>query len=117
MMEMNGLPPLGAPPMGGPGGPSPEWQPPLADISWVKRKFLDVPYESTSPSQCFDLYLPEDGEGPFPLLIHIHGGGFAFGDKRDDHMDAYLTGIKRGWAVASVEYRLSGEGPFPGAGL
>lgn len=119
MMKTNPpFPPMGGkPPLGGPGGPPPEWQPPMADISWVKRKFLDVPYGSASPSQCFDLYLPEDGEGPFPLLIHIHGGGFAFGDKRDDHMDAYLTGIKQGWAVASVEYRLSGEAPFPAAVL
>lgn len=101
----------------GPGGPPPEWQPPMADISWVKRKFLDIPYGNESPRQCFDLYLPEEGSGPFPLLIHIHGGGFAFGDKRDDHMDAYLTGIKRGWAVASVEYRVSGEAVFPAAVL
>ena len=109
-----GMPPFGdKPPMGGPGG----FKPPMADISWVKRKFLDVPYDSKSPRQCFDLYLPEVGDGPFPLLIHIHGGGFAFGDKRDDHMDAYLTGIKRGYAVASIEYRVAGEAKFPAAVL
>lgn len=124
MMEMrppfppaDGMPPLGAPPMGGPGGPPPEWQPPMADISWVKRKFLDVPYGGDSKDQCFDLYLPQEGEGPFPLLIHIHGGGFAFGDKRDDHMDAYLTALHRGMAAASLAYRLSGEAPFPAAVL
>lgn len=94
-----------------PGG----FMPPMADISWVKRKFLDIPYGTVSKNQCFDLYLPEDGEGPFPLVIHIHGGGFAIGDKRDDHMDAYLKGLKKGFAVASVEYRLSGEAPFPAA--
>lgn len=105
------------PPLGGPGGPLPEWMPPMADISWVKRKFLDVAYDAESPRQCFDLYLPEEGDGPFPLFIHIHGGGFAFGDKRDDHMDAYLTGIKRGYAVASIEYRVSGEAIFPAAVL
>ena len=113
--KLDGRPPLGVPPMGGPGGPPPGWMPPMADISWVKRKFLDVPYGKESKSQCFDLYLPDEGEGPFPLLIHIHGGGFAFGDKRDDHMDAYLTGIKRGYAVASLEYRKSGEAIFPAA--
>ena len=115
MPPPGGKPSLGRPPMGGPGGPPPGWMPPMADISWVKRKFLDVPYASESKSQCFDLYLPEEGNGPFPLLIHIHGGGFAFGDKRDDHMDAYLTGIKRGYAVASLEYRKSGEAIFPAA--
>ena len=111
-------PPMGMPPFGGPGDPPPAgFVPPMADISWVKRKFLDVAYDDKSPRQCFDLYLPHEGDGPFPLLIHIHGGGFAFGDKRDDHMDAYLIGIKRGYAVASIEYRVSGEAAFPAAVL
>ena len=90
--------------------------PPMADISWVKRKYLDLPYGS-SRSQAIDLYLPDEGDGPFPLVVHIHGGGFAFGDKRDEHMNAYLGGIRRGFAVASVEYRLSGEAVFPAAVL
>lgn len=113
---MDKKPPMGMP-KDGPGGPPPGWTPPMADISWVKRKFLDVPYAHESKAQCFDLYLPEEGDGPFPLVIHIHGGGFAIGDKRDDHMDAYLKGLHRGWAVASVEYRLSGEAIFPAAVL
>lgn len=100
-----------------PEGPPPGWQPPMADISWVKRKYLDIPYATESKAQCLDIYLPEEGEGPFPILIHIHGGGFALGDKRDDHMDAYLDGIRRGFAVASIEYRLSGEAIFPAAVL
>jgi acetyl esterase/lipase len=104
------------PPMGGekPAGP-PDFKPPMADISWVKRKYLDVAYGNQSMAQCMDIYLPEEGEGPFPALIHIHGGGFMIGDKRDDHMDAYLTAIKRGMAAVSIEYRLSGEAIFPAA--
>lgn len=110
--------PMGMPPMGGPGGPAAGgFVPPMADISWVKRKFLDVAYDTKSPRQRFDLYLPDEGDGPFPLLIHIHGGAFAFGDKRDDHIDAYLVGIKRGYAVASIEYRVSSEAAFPAAVL
>lgn len=117
-LPMDGKPPMGIPPMGGPEGPPPDgFVPPMADISWVRRKFLDIAYDSKSPRQCFDLYLPDEGDGPFPLLIHIHGGAFAFGDKRDDHMDAYLVGVKRGYAVASIEYRVSGEATFPAAVL
>lgn len=95
----------------------PEWTPPMAEIDWVKRKYLDIPYDTKSPNQCLDLYLPQEGEGPFPVLVHIHGGGFAFGDKRDDHLNAYLKGLNRGLAVASVEYRFSGEAHFPAAVL
>jgi hypothetical protein len=28
-----------------------------------------------------DIYYPNDIEGPFPVIINIHGGGFIFGDK------------------------------------
>lgn len=101
----------------GPGGPPVGFQIKMADIDWVKRKLLDVPYADQSPAQRLDIYLPEAGEGPFPLVVHIHGGGFGMGDKRDDHMDTYLKGLSLGYAVASVEYRLSGEAVFPAAVL
>lgn len=101
----------------GPGGPPAGFRIKMADISWVKRKFLDVPYASQSPAQRLDLFLPDEGEGPFPLVVHIHGGGFGMGDKRDDHMDTYLQGLHHGYAIASVEYRLSGEAIFPAAVL
>lgn len=94
-----------------------DWTPPLADVRWVTRKYLDVPYAGDSPAQCLDLYLPEAGEGPFPLLIHIHGGAFSAGNKRDSRMDSCLTLLEEGFAVASLGYRLSGEAVFPAAVL
>ncbi len=99
------------------GGGAPAMEMKMADISWVKRKYLDVPYASQSYAQRLDLYLPEEGEGPFPLVVHMHGGGFGMGDKRDDHMDTYLKGLAHGYAIASVEYRLSSEAIFPAAVL
>lgn len=99
------------------GGPPVDFKAPMADISWVKRKYLDVAYAHESPNQRMDIYLPEEGEGPFPVLFHIHGGGFAIGDKRDDHMDTYLKFLKKGIAVGSIEYRLSREAIFPAAVL
>ena len=98
-------------------GDPPAFEVKMADISWVKRKFLDIPYASQSSAQRLDLYLPDEGDGPFPVVVHIHGGGFGMGDKRDDHMDTYLQGLKHGYAIASVEYRLSGEAIFPAAVL
>ncbi|MCD8190471.1 MAG: alpha/beta hydrolase [Clostridiales bacterium] len=98
-------------------GDAPAVEMKMADISWVKRKYLDIPYAHQSPAQRLDLYLPEEGEGPFPVVVHLHGGGFGMGDKRDDHMDTYLQGLSHGYAIASVEYRLSGEAIFPAAVL
>lgn len=88
-----------------------------ADISWVKNKKLDIPYAAESKSQKLDIYYPQDGEGPFAVLLHIHGGGFGMGDKRDDHMDTYLRFLEKGIAVGSIGYRLSGEAIFPAAVL
>ncbi len=89
----------------------------MADIGWIKNKKLDVQYAEESENQVFDLYYPQEGEGPFAVLLHIHGGGFGMGDKRDDHMDTYLRFLEKGIAVGSIEYRLSGEAIFPAAVL
>lgn len=89
----------------------------MADISWIKNKKLDVPYAKESPNQIMDIYYPQEGEGPFAILLHIHGGGFGMWDKRDDHMDIYLKFLEKGIAVGSIEYRLSGEAIFPAAVL
>ena len=62
---------------------------PEANVCHIKRKWLDLPYASLSQSQKLDIYLPEQGDGPFPVILHIHGGGFAIGDKRDIHVMAY----------------------------
>jgi len=89
---------------------------PSADVSHICRKWLDLPYASLSASQKLDIYLPAEGSGSFPVILYIHGGGFAIGDKRDIHVLAFLKGLERGYAVVSVNYRLSGEAIFP-AGL
>jgi acetyl esterase/lipase len=89
---------------------------PPADVSHIHRKWLDLSYASLSPAQKLDIYLPDEGNGPFPIILHIHGGGFAIGDKRDIHLLTFLKGLERGYGVVSVNYRLSDEAIFP-AGL
>jgi acetyl esterase/lipase len=64
-----------------------------------------------------DLYVPA-GEGPWPLVVWIHGGAWRMGDRKS-LPDTYGTlGFfdriqRRGYAVASVDYRLSAEATFP----
>lgn len=59
-----------------------------------------------------DLYIPEKADGPLPLLIWIHGGGWQNGSKEGCPP---LRGgyTERGYAVASINYRLSGHATFP----
>ena len=61
-----------------------------------------------------DLYAPEGARKPLPILIYIHGGGFVMGSTLT--YDSVLRHISvGGYLVASVNYRLSPETPFPGA--
>ncbi len=75
--------------------------------------FSDVAYASLSSAQKLDLYIPS-GTGPFPVVVIVHGGAFLMGDKAAG--DA-TTGIDKllsqGFAVASINYRLSGEAIAP----
>ena len=83
------------------------------DVSGIRRKWLDVPYASQSPSQKLDIFLPEEGEGPFPTLIFMHGGAYLFGSKRDMQFLHAVDGVNKGYAVVTVEQRLAFEAQFP----
>ncbi len=53
-----------------------------------------------------------EGEGPRPILVYIHGGGWIGGDKGSGtpNVDWYL---KKGISVAAINYRLTGIAPLP----
>lgn len=61
-------------------------------------------------SRSLDLYLPSSGQA-VPLVVWIHGGGWHTLDKSGGSHAIYL--IPHGYAVASINYRLSQEAPFP----
>ena len=78
----------------------------------VAQQWLDVAYASASSAQKLDIYLPS-GNGPFPVIVAIHGGAFMMGDKASSEMNAQMSAIARGYAVVSINYRLSGEALWP----
>lgn len=86
--------------------------PPL-NTRYIRRKWLDVPYAKGRPRALMDVYLPNDGDGPFPVILFAHGGGFFTGDKGDYETYPPLEGLKRGYAVCAINYTLSGEALFP----
>jgi hypothetical protein len=73
----------------------------------------DLAYAGVSPSEKLDLYLPAGASVPYPVIVAIHGGGFTAGDKSDGQVAPMLLGLARGYAVAAIDYRLSGEAKFP----
>lgn len=107
-------------PTGGPGGGAPPFDPetfvpPPVDNSHIRRKWLDLTYAEVSPAQRLDIYLPNTGEGPYPVFVYVHGGAFAIGDKGHDQTGPYFMGLDYGYAVVAMNYRLSGEALFPAA--
>jgi acetyl esterase/lipase len=57
-----------------------------------------------------DLYLPEKAAVPPPLLIYVHGGAWRAGSRKDVPVMALR---EKGYAIASVDYRLSVDARFP----
>lgn len=78
----------------------------------------DLAYiEAGHTRQKLDLYLPDRKEGatavaPLPLLLWVHGGGWQSGDE-SLCLPLRQGFVERGYAVASIGYRLSGDAPFP----
>ena len=60
-----------------------------------------------------DLYAPK-GDGPFPGVVVVHGGGWTGGNKESFRSMAQQLAA-RGFVAATIEYRLAGEAKFPGA--
>jgi acetyl esterase/lipase len=82
--------------------------------------FADVTF-STLPGfrpLAIDIYVPKKSRAPKPLILYIHGGGWMGGHTRQSaafsNFPAVLAKLaSEGFVVASLEYRLSGEAPFP----
>lgn len=69
---------------------------------------------TASAAQTLDLLLPASAQLPLPLVVRIHGGGFSGGDKAGEETGTAANAIlAKGYALASVNYRLSGQALFP----
>jgi acetyl esterase/lipase len=58
-----------------------------------------------------DLYSPKTASGPLPVIIWLHGGNWSRG-RKEGHTPA-INLVDDGYAVASVNYRLTDSAPFP----
>lgn len=78
--------------------------------------YAAVAYADLSSSQVMDIYLPENPTGSDPVILLLHGGGFAFGDQRMELIRPVIeAATAKGYVVASADYRKSGEATFPAA--
>lgn len=79
------------------------------------RAQLDIPYAKASGAQKLDLYLPaDDSSGLRPAIVFVHGGGWRSGDKQRGQWSRMPSEYARdGYVTVSVNYRLTGEAPWP----
>lgn len=68
---------------------------------------------SGQPDVMVRLYVPAQLATPAPALLWIHGGGMVLGDVDMDDEWCAATAAQLGIVVASADYRLAPEAPFP----
>jgi len=73
-------------------------------------KHMDILYKVVDGVELYlDLYLPENATNP-PLIMWMHGGAWMYGDRKSPIL---LWQVERGYALASIQYRLTRQGVFP----
>jgi acetyl esterase len=73
----------------------------------------DIPYTGSGHrAHRLDVYRPRDAKGPLPVVVYVHGGGFAMLSKKTHRLFA-LAFAARGYLVFNVDYRLGREHVYP----
>src|SRR3954467_15824073 len=62
---------------------------------------------------CSDVAMPK-GAGPYPVVIYLHGGGWAFGSPAS-FRKLGMQFAEAGYLTIILDYRLAPEHPFPAA--
>lgn len=93
--------------------PGSEKIPRSTDLGGFARSFMDVPFSDRSGILRLNLVLPNEGEGPFPVIVFIHGGGWLTGDKNHVQTQQVYRLLYAGYAVCCINYRLSDEAKWP----
>ena len=85
------------------------------------RSLTGVPYAAIPGIRPLelDLYLPAE-RGPVPVVVFLHGGGWRMGSRHSagpsfpaENASPFERVVAAGIAVASIDYRLSGEAVWP----
>lgn len=88
----------------------------LADEFKTIAVTKDIPYrDGDSEAWKLDMAMPTNfGSEIRPALVIVHGGGWAGGSKNVDvYQKMMVDYAQKGYVTINVEYRLTGEAPFP----
>ena len=69
------------------------------------------------PRHLLDVFVPERIAAPRPVLMHVHGGGYTAGHKREGsdfrHDNVVLWAARNGMVGVNMTHRLAPEFPWP----
>jgi acetyl esterase/lipase len=87
-------------------------QKPQAKVPEGTKVYRNLEYvQGGHERQRLDLYVPKRPEGPLPTIVWVHGGAWLTGSKEGG--GPALRFLGKGYAVASINYRLSQHAQFP----
>jgi acetyl esterase/lipase len=90
-------------------------QPPKLEVPDTVSFEPDVEYAHPGGEAVkLDVAYPKSGEGPFPAVVCIHGGGFRAGSK-EGYRKLCLTLAQHGYVAITINYRLAPKHQFPAA--
>lgn len=77
--------------------------------SYKKIEKTTFPFQTVNQEElAFDYYRSPDAKGQLPLVVYVHGGGFSMGERDNKGIQFFAKRLaSRGYAVASVSYRLT----------
>jgi acetyl esterase len=81
----------------------------LAPLAQIEDRLIPVGEDANIKIR---IYTPQ-GQGPFPLFVYYHGGGWVLGDIEASDASCRMIANRTGSIVVSVDYRLAPEYKFP----
>jgi len=87
-----------------------EQSPPGPEVGEI----VDGTYPGAAGEMAYRLYRPA-GEGPHPVVLYFHGGGWMIGSQESDDPFCRDLCVRSGALIVSCDYRHAPENRFPGA--
>lgn len=84
------------------------------DMTQFRKRILDLYYANNNNyRQSLDIIYPNNGKTPYKTIVLIHGGGWSGGNKQSDALAQIFQATTQGYAVVSLNYRLTNEVKWP----
>ncbi|MCD6640717.1 MAG: alpha/beta hydrolase [Nocardioides sp.] len=77
------------------------------------RVVRNIPYTDAGRRGMLDIWMPRETPVDAPVLLQVHGGGWAIGSKDDQGKPLMSLMASKGWICVAINYRLAPRNPWP----